>query len=286
MYKALNYWVFGGYTGEKTPYEFIDWASQKEAIDGIELTGGDSFSLEISREECEKIRAYAAEKGVGLRTIVSDGAWKYFLGAADETERREAVEVMKKYLHIASWLGAESVLIVPGATKVPWDATRPLVPYQTVWDQATKSIRELIPTAEACKVNIAVENVWNQFLLSPVEWKYFLDQFDSEYTGMYFDVANCCLYGRPYDYPAILGKRIKAVHLKNFTGTDCAGGLHGFGDDLFEGDVDFKKVFAEFEKIGYTGPYTVEMVPFCRQPNMVLPDLALSEKMAEQMKEL
>ena len=135
-------------------------------------------------------------------------------------------------------------------------------------------------------VNLALENVWNRFLISPMEWKFFLDQFGSKRVGIYFDVANCCLNCRPEDFPEILGDSIKAVHLKNFAESDSAGGLHGFGDDLFKGVVDFRKLFAAFAKIGYTGPYTVEMIPFSRLPDLVMPDSALAEKMVAQIKEL
>jgi len=105
-------------------------------------------------------------------------------------------------------------------------------------------------------------------------------------VGLYFDAANCCLNCRPEDFPEILGDAIKAVHLKNFEESDSAGGLHGFGDDLFKGVVDFKKLFAALAKIDYSGPFTVEMIPFSRLPDLVMPDAALAEKMVAQIKEL
>ena len=119
-----------------------------------------------------------------------------------------------------------------------------------------------------------------------MEWKLFLDQFGSKRVGIYFDAANCCLNCRPQDFPEILGSYIKAVHLKNFEESDCAGGLHGFGDDLFKGVVDFKALFAALDKINYAGPCTVEMIPFSRLPDMTMPDAALAEKMVEQIKKL
>ena len=180
-------------------------------------------------------------------------------------------------------LCVETVLVVPGATRVAWDPSRPVLTYKTVWEQTTKSVRELVPVAEKLKVNLALENVWNRFLISPMEWKLFLDQFKSEYVGIYFDVGNACLNCRPQDFPEILGSYIKAVHLKNFEENDCGGGLHDFGDDLLKGVVDFKAVFAELDKIGYKGPFTVEMIPFCRLPDLVLPDQALADKMAVQL---
>ena len=285
MYKALNYWVFGGFDGQKTAYEFIDWAAGKK-LSGVELTVGDCLKADITEAECRKIAAYAASKNIGLRTLASGAGWGCALGAEDPEERKNAVAFVKQYLRIASWIGAETVLVVPGATRVAWDPSRPVISYKKVWENAAASIRELVPLAEELKVNIALENVWNRFLISPMEWKFFLDQFRSDYVGIYFDAANACLNCRPQDFPEILGKYIKAVHLKNFEETDCAGGLHGFGDDLFKGVVDFKALFAELEKISYTGPFTVEMIPFSRLPDLVLPDAALAEKMAVQIAQL
>ena len=285
MYKALNYWVFGGFDGQKTAYEFIDWAAEKK-LSGVELTVGDCLKTDISEAECKKIAAHAALKNIGLRTLASGAGWGCALGAEDSEERKSAVAFMKQYLRIASWIGAETVLTVPGATRVAWDPSRPVIRYKKVWEAASASIRELIPLAEELKVNIALENVWNRFLISPMEWKFFLDQFKSDYVGIYFDAGNACLNCRPQDFPEILGRYIKAVHLKNFEETDCAGGLHNFGDDLFKGVVDYKALFAELEKISYRGPFTVEMIPFSRLPNLVLPDAALAEKMAAQIAQL
>ena len=261
MYKALNYWVFGGFAGERTPYEFISFAAEQK-LDGVELTVGDALKIDITEDECRKIASFAKEKRIRLRTLATGFYWGCSLSSTDESERRNAIEFSLKYLQIAKWIGAESVLIVPGAARVAWDESRPVVSYKTTWENSVRSLRELIPAAKRLEVNIALENVWNRFLLSPMEWKYYLDQFDSEYLGIYFDVGNCCLYGRPQDYVEILGSKIKAVHLKNFMETDCGGGLHGFGDKLLEGEVDFTALFLALESIGYKGPLTVEMIQF------------------------
>ena len=284
-YIALNSWIYCGFGGEKKPREFIDWAAAK-GLDGVELTVGDCLSVDTAEAEAGELAAYAKSKGVGLRSLATGAGWGKWLCADDPAERAEAVEFVKKYLQLAKWLGAETVLVVPGATRVAWDASHAEVSYLNAWKNATESIRELVPVAESLGVNLALENVWNRFLISPMEWKLFLDQFGSKRVGIYFDAANCCLNCRPEDFPEILGDRIKAVHLKNFAESDSAGGLHGFGDDLFAGVVDFKKLFAAFAKIGYAGPYTVEMIPFSRLPDLVMPDAALADKMAEQIAEL
>ena len=282
MFKALNYWVFGGFDGQRTPYEFIDFAAT-QGLDGVELTVGDCLKPDITEAECRAIADYAKSKGVGLQTLASGAGWGCALGAADATERQAAIDFTKKYLQIAAWIGAQTVLTVPGATRVAWEPSRPVLAYKQVWETATASIREVQPVAEELGVNLALENVWNRFLISPMEWKYFLDQFASPCIGMYFDVGNACLYGRPQDYPEILGDYIKAVHLKNFREEDCGGGLHGFGDDLLDGVLDYPALFASLDAIGYTGPVTVEMIPFSRLPDLVLPDRALAEKVTRQL---
>lgn len=283
MYKALNYWVFGGFGPNKTPYEFIDFASEK-GLDGVELTVGDALSIDTDEETCRKIALYAKEKGVGIRTLATGCYGSMSLGSDDENERSRAVDFTKKYLQLAAWIGAESVLVVPGSAAVAWDPSRPVVEYKKVWENSTRSIRELLPVAESLGVTIALENVWMRFLLSPMEWKMFLDQFQSPNLGMYFDVGNCLLYAPAEDYISLLGaERIKAVHLKNWSGSDCAGTLHGFGDSLFKGDIDWNRLLAAFKAAGYNGPYTVEMIPFCRLPDLVLPDYSLSEKVTDEL---
>ena len=285
MYKALNYWVFGGFGPNKTPYEFIDFAKE-QGLDGVELTLDDCLPATADEATCRKIAAYAAEKGVGLRTMATGHYGAESLGADDEAERVRAVEFTKKYLQIAAWLGVETILVVPGSTSVAWDPSRPKVAYGRCWEQSTKSLNELLPLAEKLGVNIALENVWMRFLLSPMEWKLFLDQFASDRIGMYLDVGNCLVYLPAEDYVALLGKRVKAIHVKNWKGADCGGGLHGFGDSLLEGDVDFKALVAALDKVGYAGTFTAEMIPFSRLPDLVLPDQALAEKTAGELKQI
>jgi L-ribulose-5-phosphate 3-epimerase len=285
MYKAINYWVYGGFGPNKTPYEFIDFA-KAQGLDGVELTLGDCLPVNITRDECEKIAAYAEEEGIGLKTMATGNYGVESLGADDEAERVRAVAFTKKYLQIAAWLKVKTILVVPGSTSVAWDPSRPVVPYVRCWEQSTKSIKELLPVADELDVDIALENVWMRFLLSPMEWKFFLDQFNSDRIGMYLDLGNCQIYLPAQDYITLLGKRIKAVHVKNWKGEDCGGGLHGFGDSLKEGDVDFKAAFAALKKIGYNGALTVEMIPFSRLPDLVLPDEELAVKVAEEIKSL
>ncbi len=282
MYKALNYWVFGGFEGRRTPYEFIDFASA-HGLDGVELTVNDAIPVDLPDAECRKLRAYAESKNIGLRSLATGAYWNLALGTDDEDARQEALKFSRQYLELGARLGVECVLMVPGATRVAWDPAHPVTAYQTVWTKSLESLRELLPLAEKLQVAMALENVWNRFLLSPMEWKLYLDHFDSRYVGIYLDLGNTCYIGRPEDYIAILKDRIRAIHFKNFTETDSAGGLHGFGDDLLTGSVDFASIRKALAAIGYQGPCTVEMIPFSRLPDLVLPDAELAEKVTRQM---
>ncbi len=278
-FKAINYWVLGGFEGDKTPFTAIDDV-KKMGLDGLELTFGDVLKEDITEAECKKILAYAKEQGIGLKTLATGYYWGTSLASEDNDEREKAIEFTKKYITVATWLNIDKILVVPGAVDVAWDDSRPVTKYKTVWDNATESLNTLLPFAIEKKVQICLENVWNKFLLSPMEFKFFLDQFKSDYMGIYFDVGNATLNGYAEHWVEILGSYIKAIHFKNFSREDCGGLLHGFGDDILEGDVNFKNVIEELGNIGYSGPITTEMIPFSRLPDLVLPDMVLAEKTA------
>lgn len=281
-YKAINYWVLGGFEGEKTPFQAIEDASGF-GLDGIELTFGDCVKEDITQEECKKIKSYAKKKNIGLETMAAGFYWGCSLGSDDPEERSRAVEFTFKYIQVASWLGVKKILVVPGAVDVAWDESRPVTSYAGVWKNSIDSLKQVLGAAENSNVTICLENVWNKFLLSPMEFSFYLDQFNSDFIGVYFDVGNTMLNGYPEHWIEILKDNIKAVHFKNFKRDDCGGTLHGFGENLLEGDVDFPPVLKALEKINYSGPITAEMIPFSRLPDLVLPDMALAEKTAQRL---
>ncbi|MBF0244163.1 MAG: sugar phosphate isomerase/epimerase [Planctomycetes bacterium] len=281
IYKAINYWVLGGFDGKKGPYSAIEDAAAWGL--GLEMTVGDCLAQDITKAECQKIKEAAKKAGVGLRTLATGFYWGCSLGSPDAEERQKAVAFTKAYLKIASWLGAETVLVVPGAVDVAWDPSRPVLPYQQVWDLSSQSLKKLLPLAEDAGVNIALENVWNKFLISPIETKVYIDQFSSGRIGSYFDTGNCMISGYAEHWIEILGSHIKAVHLKNFKREDAGGLLHGFGDDLMKGDLDFAAVGAALNKHAPGVPVTAEMIPFCRLPDLVLPDKALADDTARKL---
>jgi len=151
-------------------------------------------------------------------------------------------------LEIASWLGADSLLVVPGVVD---NRTS----YDVALENALSGVRELVPIAERLKVTLAIENVWNKFLLSPTEMRDFIDQCESEYVGAYVDVGNMIPYGFPEQWIRILGKRVRAVHMKDFRSS--VGTMGGFVM-LMEGDVNWPAVMAALREIGYDKSLTAE----------------------------
>ena len=133
MFKALNYWVFGGFTAERTCEEFIDWAKE-QGLDGVELTIGDLLSLDTTDERAAEIKAYAASKNIKIRSCAFSGGWTCSIASPDQAERELALSRAEQALRIASGLGAESLLVLAGATRVAWDPSRPVVSYKTTWN--------------------------------------------------------------------------------------------------------------------------------------------------------
>lgn len=168
----------------------------------------------------------------------------------------------------------DAYLLVPGAVDVFFLPDAEVVPYEVCYERAIDFVSKLIPTAEKTGVSICIENVWNKFLLSPLEMRNFIDSFGSKKIGSYFDVGNVLLTGYPDQWIKILGSHIKRVHIKDFKLS--VGTAEGFVD-LLEGDVDFEAVKKALAEVGYDGYVTAEMLPF--EPGR-------PEKTAEVMKKI
>jgi hexulose-6-phosphate isomerase len=160
---------------------------------------------------------------------------------------------------VAKWLGTDAYLFVPGAVDVFFLPDAEVVPYDVCYQRASEALRQILPAAEETGVAICIENVWNRFLLSPLEMRDFIDSFGSAMVGAYFDVGNVLLTGYPEHWIRILGERIKRVHVKDFKRS--AGTAEGFVN-LLEGDVNFETVKEALADVGYDGYVTAELLPF------------------------
>lgn len=229
-------------------------------FDGVEVALDEQgpVNLNSTKEEMLELKAFAEGLGLELYSVASGLYWTYNYTSSDENNREKAKAITRKQLEIASWLGCDTILVVPGAVKVAFDPTSELVEYDVAYERALAALNELAPYAEELKVSIGVENVWNKFLLSPVEMAEFIDKVGSDYVGSYFDVGNVLYIGYPEHWIKVLGNRIKKVHFKDYR--VAAGGLHGFVD-LLAGEVNWPAVMEQFQKIGYDGWVTAEMIP-------------------------
>lgn len=153
---------------------------------------------------------------------------------------------MKVSLQNARDCGADAVLLVPAVVN-------PQVMYRDAYERSQREIRKLLPLAEKLKVVIAVENVWNKFLLSPIEFARYVDEFNSPFLRAYFDVGNIVLYGYPQDWIRTLGARIVKVHVKGFDARKMQFVA------LREGTIDWPEVRRALKEVGYKGFVTAEI---------------------------
>ena len=268
LIKAINYWSFpGGLEGSLDVMEALRLAKEHR-FDAIELGIFDkgSLPLSVSEKRCVEIREEAARLGLDLPSVASGLYWSRSLGDADLASRVKANEDLEAMIRIASWLGARTLLTIPGSVDVFFMPDRPQQPYDEVWKHATEGLDEVLPTAEQYGVRLGIENVWNRFLTSPREMAGFIDQFNSSWIGAYVDVANLLPFGYAEDWLRILGKRVVGVHFKDFR--RAVGTAEGFVD-LLEGDVNWPAVMQALEDIGYEGPVACEMIPGYKHHSIV-----------------
>jgi hexulose-6-phosphate isomerase len=168
---------------------------------------------------------------------------------------------------MAKALGCESCLIVPGTVCADFVDPNKVVDYSTAYERSLEFFSRIKTYAENAKVEIGLENVWNKFLVSPLEMRDFIDKIGSDYVGSYLDIGNVLYNGYPEHWIKALGKRIKKVHFKDYR--KVAGGLHGFVD-LLAGDVNYPAVVDALKSVGYDGWVTAEMIPNYNTYNEVL----------------
>ena len=148
--------------------------------------------------------------------------------------------------------------MVPGYVGVDFIPDSEIVYYEDAYKRAKEYISKAIDTAEKYKVSIGIENVWNKFLISAMEMRNFIDEFNSDYIGSYLDVGNVIYMGYSEQWIKVLGKRIKKIHFKDFRRE--VGTLGGFVD-LLAGDVNYPAVLEALNEIGYDSYCTAEMIP-------------------------
>ncbi len=219
-------------------------AAKKAGFDGVEVMS------HLDRNEVLKARDAT---GLIIPSVCCALHWKLLLSDPDASVRDQGIEALKLGLEDAKAYGADTVLLVPGRVSEA-------VSYDDCWKRTTEEIKKMIPLAEQLNVKIAIENVWNNFLLSPVEAAYYVDQFKSSMVASYFDCGNILAFGWPEQWIKILGPRIAKVHIKEYSRkiADTKGKGAGFGVKLLEGDVNWPLVMKALDDISYNNWTTIE----------------------------
>lgn len=217
-------------------------------FDGVELDAPSS----LNKDEVLKARD---ETGLPIHGVVDSVHWNETLSDPNAEVRARGVKALEQALRDSKAYGGTTVLLVLGKVE------RGRVSYADVYKRSQEEVRKVLPLAAELNIKIAVENVWNEFLLSPLEEARYIDEFESPFVGAYFDVGNVLRYGYPEDWIRILGKRILKVDIKEFSLKKMRqeGLGKGFGVELLEGDNDWPAVMTAFREIGYHGWATAEI---------------------------
>ena len=237
---------------------------RQAGYDGVELVLSETGYLSRSStdEEILNLRKSADKHGLKIPSLGASCLWNYNLVSENKENREQAEDIIRFLLHAASLLGADTILVIPGYVGSDFIPSAEKVRYDIAYQRAGLAFSSLSRVAEQEGVRIGIENVWNRFLLSPIETARFIDEVGSPFFGMYFDVGNVLYTGFPEQWIEILGKRIFKIHLSDFRKNQA--GLGAFVD-LFAGDVDFKEIVKALKAIDYNDWLILEMLPNYKQ---------------------
>lgn len=259
----------------KTGYSFFSFAENvdlqtafehtaKAGYDGAELIFGTNGYLtpHTSAKDIMRIQKMAADKGLSIPSVGVWSLWENNLVSDNPLIRQRAEDIILKQIEAAHLLGAKTILIVPGYVGCDFVKEPEKIHYDKAWERAQNAFAKLAPVAQSAGIKIGVENVWNKFLLSPLELVRFIDEINNKNFGIYFDVGNCLYIGYPEHWIEIFAHRIVQIHLSDYR---CSQTGLGAFVDLFAGDVDFCAVAKALAVIEYEGYLVLEMLPNYKQ---------------------
>lgn len=229
--------------------------SLRDQLQAVKDCGFDGIELNSPSDlDAAELQEALHASGLAVSEVVDSQHWSAPLTHPVPEMRAKGREALTTALHDAARFGASSVLLVPGIVNKQ-------VSYDQAWERSVAEVKAVLPIAEQLRVTIAIENVWNQFLLSPLEAVRYVDQFASPWVGFHFDVGNVVTYGFPEQWIRILGPRIKKLHIKEYSRKkrDEQGLWKGFEVELGAGDCDWPSVMAALDEIHYEGWATAEV---------------------------
>lgn len=256
MKKAINVWSFPG-----------DWALERKmqvareagfAGFEIEMAEDGPVNLKSGSTELTAVRLQAEKAQLRLCGLATGLYWKANAASAEAAIRERAAYILQRQIECAAALGIDTILVVPGAVGVDFIPGAEEVRYDRALARATEFIRAALPHASKHRVCMAIENVWNKFLLSPIEMRSFVNAMSSEWVGCYLDVGNVLTTGYPEHWIELLAARVRRVHFKDYR--RAIGTVDGFVD-LLSGDVNWPAVMRALRSINYDNWISAEMIP-------------------------
>lgn len=216
------------------------FAMLKEAgFDGVELISPNS----LDPDDVLKARD---ETGLVIHGVSGAEHWSSPLSSPDSAVVEKGLKAIRREIQDVKLYGGTTVLVVPAVvTKT--------VSHREAYKRSQEHIRSLIPDAEKAGITLAIEEVWNKFLLTAPEMSRYIDEFQSPAVAAYFDVGNVVEYGFPQEWIRDLGKRIAKVHIKEYAKPKR------FDYALGEGEIDWPQVAAALREVGYSGWITAEV---------------------------
>jgi len=196
----------------------------------------------------EEIKNAADKANIRIDSVMNMDHWDYPLSSSDPAVVKKSLSGMRTSLHNAKLWGSDAVLLVPAVVN-------PQTSYRDAWTRSQAQIRKLIPLAAELKTVIAIEEVWNRFLLSPLEMNKYILEFQSPWIKAWFDVGNVLLYGYPQDWIRTLGRNTVKLHVKDFKRKKDGYAWVNLGD----GDADWAEVRKALAEIGYSGSAIAEL---------------------------
>jgi L-ribulose-5-phosphate 3-epimerase len=237
------------------PYAERCRKAKAAGFDAIEFPMSGELDLSTPIEQVKRLGGEAHSAGVLIASLwVSPPLAKTPLNSPDPSVREQGCGAIAKALTFAQHLDCGALLLVPGRVGV---GPKFEVGYETTWQRFSTELKKLAPLAESAHVLLTMENVSNRFLVSPLEMRAFIDQFDSPWVQAHFDTGNVMYFGYPQDWILTLGKRIRRVHVKDRKVTPQAEAARP--SRLLEGDVNWKEVMRALVEVGYRGPVSPEI---------------------------
>jgi len=241
--KAVKYEMIAGDLSVLEKFQLL----KSLGFDGVEMMSPANYDR-------DEVLAARDRSGIVIHGVVNSEHWRSPLSDPDPAVRTRGREALETALRDAAAYGSTTVLLVPAVVNKQ-------VSYADAWKRSRAEIRRVLPLAEEVRVRIAIENVWNNFLLSPLEAARYVDEFESPWIGWYFDVGNVVRYGWPDQWIRILDRRVLKLDIKEYSRVkrDNEGIWKGFNVQIGDGDCDWPSVRAALRDVGYEGWATAEV---------------------------